>query len=84
MEHKKVYALVLTSILTLGGIMVYNSFNQKGLLGRVGADPFTYTRIFDENTGPTNPATHNGFIPNVNMSLTIFLNLPSHQTNLFA
>ena len=69
MEHKKVYTLVLTTVLALGGIMVYNSFNQKGLLGRVGADPLTYTRIFDENIGPTNPNTKNGFIPNINMSL---------------
>jgi hypothetical protein len=64
--------------------MVYNSFNQKGLLGRVGADPFTYTRIFDENTGPTNPATHNGFIPNVNMSLYYISESAQSSDELFA
>jgi hypothetical protein len=68
MERKKVYALVLASVLALGGILVYNSLNQDGILGRVNAEPITYQREFDESVGPASTAKH-GFIPNVNMSL---------------
>lgn len=70
MERKKVYAVVLASILALSGIAIYNSLTHDGLAGRVGADPITYFREFDESTGPTSGNTNkNGFIPNVNMSL---------------
>ncbi|NMV82351.1 MAG: hypothetical protein GX816_02220, partial [Erysipelotrichia bacterium] len=70
MERKKVYAVVLASILALSGIAIYNSLTHDGLAGRVGADPITYFREFDESTGPTSGNTNkNGFIPNVNMLL---------------
>ena len=69
MERKKIYTLFLTSVLTLGGIVVYNSLNKNGF-GRVGADLPTYNRVFDESVGPTSANTNkNGFIPNINMSL---------------